>query len=355
MCWVMHWQRVVLLDFSLREMTTLSEHSGRRTVKIADLVVGFRLCEGALGGVYHLRDKVTGTEFAVAIRQTTQQGFLTEMTELIKTRKSLNLKRLVRIYSTYIRDGFGIIMELADYGSLRAILRRVPPHKECVTDPRMPLCVYKALAVGLLEAVCELEACEGTPGRGDHHISGAIRPSKILLLLSGDVKVLDYGNHTALDALHDSMPALHVYIPPERVRGEPFSNVSHIWSLGVTLMECIWRMPFVGEKVHDNVETYWKAVHTLLPGAPDTPEVRFARKFLVVEPAMRPTARELLSDPFLDLGTKSGRQIIRRWLREIVQPVTFTSEVELRVSPCVPFMSTAYTVPLPTSPSASHC
>ncbi|MDD2709649.1 MAG: serine/threonine-protein kinase [Verrucomicrobiae bacterium] len=81
-------------------------------------------------------------------------------------------------------------------------------------------------------------------------IHGDVKPENIMLTYAGDVKILDFGLVQFADAKtlissedRVSVQGTPLYIPPERVRGEPEDFRSDIYSLGATLYHLLSGAP----------------------------------------------------------------------------------------------------------------
>jgi len=102
--------------------------------------------------------------------------------------------------------------------------------------------VIAAIAFQALEALTFLHTACRTIHRD-------IKPSNILLNHNGHAKLADFGvaGHVmnTLDARRTFVGTV-TYMCPQRIKGEPYSVNSDVWSLGVTLFECaVGAFPFV--------------------------------------------------------------------------------------------------------------
>jgi serine/threonine protein kinase/tetratricopeptide (TPR) repeat protein len=123
-----------------------------------------------------------------------------------------------------------------------------------------------------------------------------VKPSNIMLLSDGTVKILDFGVARVADAdaaLNEgSAVGTAAYMSPEQARGDPVDFRTDVWSLGVVLYEMIGgARPFAG----DNTLALRRAVleaeplpalRANLPGALDT----LLRKALAKVPEQRHTS-----------------------------------------------------------------
>jgi serine/threonine protein kinase/Tfp pilus assembly protein PilF len=78
-----------------------------------------------------------------------------------------------------------------------------------------------------------------------------LKPGNLMLLPSGDVKILDFGLATVGDLTRtasNNMLGTASYMAPEQVRGIPVDGRADLWALGVLLYEMlVGRRPFGGE------------------------------------------------------------------------------------------------------------
>jgi serine/threonine protein kinase len=68
-----------------------------------------------------------------------------------------------------------------------------------------------------------------------------IKPSNIMIMPDGDVKLADFGTSTSScnEATHDNLTASPQYMSPEQARGEPVTNQTDFYSLGAVMFELL--------------------------------------------------------------------------------------------------------------------
>jgi serine/threonine protein kinase len=150
-----------------------------------------------------------------------------------KIRKSLaaELATLQRCKSLQIVSCFGafvsdlqvsIALEYMDIGSLDWVCRTVGP----IPEPYLAQ-VTKAVLDGLLylHQQCNI-------------IHRDLKPSNILLNSKGEIKICDFGESIELvNSMAKSLVGTTGYMAPERIKGQPYTIRSDVWSLGISLVE----------------------------------------------------------------------------------------------------------------------
>ena len=101
------------------------------------------------------------------------------------------------------------------------------------------------------------------------------------------------------------------YMSPERIGGEGYTFEEGIWSLGLVMLELVLgRYPLPPEILHgamaaNEVKQFdFEAVYTQIEPPPSEALLNFLRSCLTKDPAMRPSARDLLDKPFVT-GSRS--------------------------------------------------
>ncbi len=99
------------------------------------------------------------------------------------------------------------------------------------------------------------------------------------------------------------------WMAPEVIRGTGYGRRADIWSLGCTVIEML-----TGTHPWPHLDNQWTAMFTIAKceEGPPRPKgigeeaARFLDKCLQFDPAKRPTAAELLQDPFVALRPGMG-------------------------------------------------
>lgn len=113
------------------------------------------------------------------------------------------------------------------------------------------------------------------------------------------------------------------YMSPERIRNQPYSYMSDIWSLGLVLMECATgKYPFYEDA--NCIEVAQIILDADIPDLPRgfSPEFRqFLKQCLNKDPDQRLPAEVLLGSPWLSqhgaTSPEVATEIVYNWIRTI--------------------------------------
>jgi hypothetical protein len=156
-----------------------------------------------------------------------------------------------------------------------------------------------SVALSVLSGLAEVHASK--------QIHRDIKPSNILLDRDGGIKISDFGIARKLEhsvSMASTFTGTLTYMSPERISGQEYSYPSDIWSLGVCLATLA-----LGRYPYPTQSGYWGVVQAIQDSpCPDVAQARgygrelqaFIASCLAKDPALRPTAKELLGSAFLD-------------------------------------------------------
>jgi eukaryotic-like serine/threonine-protein kinase len=244
---------------------------------------------GAMGIVWRGRDELLDREVAVKeVRAAADNDGIYQRTlREAKAAARLNHPGVVTVFDVVEEDGSPwIVMELVHARSLDRVIAEDGP-----------LRAPQAARVG--EQL--LGALECAHAAGVLHRD--VKPGNVLVAADNAVKLTDFGIAT-----FPGDPALTQvgmvygtpgYTAPERVRGEPATPASDLWSLGATLYTAVeGRGPF--SRPGGSAVIFAAVAHELPPRAPSAgPLAPVIDALLRADPAQRPdvaTAARLLSD-----------------------------------------------------------
>nr|CAI5832796.1 unnamed protein product [Callosobruchus analis] len=188
-----------------------------------DFEVGARLGRGKFGRVYIAREKFTG--YIVALKTLVKK-------ELVKSRVEKLILREIEIQShlqhkhilqllTWFHDSHRIylVLEYAQKGELYKYLKSSPDER--FIEPRAAKYIYQ-----VSEA---LHYCHQ-----NEVIHRDIKPENLLLTLTGDIKVADFGWSVHAPSLkRKTMCGTLDYLPPEMVQNQEYSYYVDLWCLVV--------------------------------------------------------------------------------------------------------------------------
>ena len=197
------------------------------------------LGQGGMATIYRARDAQLDRDVAVKLLRPEfgrDPDFLARFRDEARAAASLGHPNIVAVFD------FGeeqsdpyIIMELIDGQDLSSILRENGP-----LPPRQAARVSAEVA----------KALQAAHVRGIVHRD--VKPSNILVGRDGRVRVADFGIARALDDAQVTLPGVTMgsvhYFSPEQARGEPATQASDIYSLGIVLYESLTgQRPFSGD------------------------------------------------------------------------------------------------------------
>lgn len=299
------------------------------------------LSEGAFGKVY-LAEMVTGDNFSSVVAIKLLHGKWQGHTEIVQRSRDearvlglLHHPNIVRVEDlTSINGQCAVIMEFLEGVDLKTLINWCVEHE--IPFPRRVAFEVVAEIASALEAAYNRPPLQG--GEPLRLIHRDIKPSNVMLTVSADVKVLDFGTAQArFDQREAKTQALAfgsaAYMAPERLLGDPDAPSGDVYSLGVTLYELLALKGF--GKIHIRPEKHDTAVQERVDGIDlsdlddDIAEqVRTALKLMLsYEPEDRPTASQVVElMEALAEAVNDGSK--RRFCREVVKSCREARESE---------------------------
>src|SRR5215475_95138 len=269
-----------------------------------------RIGQGSMGTVWRARDLVLTRD--VAIKEVGLPGVMSDRDRAVLRGRTLREARVsarlthpgvITVYDVIEADGAPwIVMELIAARSLEQVLAQdgpLPPRRAAATGMMLLGALASAHALGIVHR--------------------DVKPGNVLLAGDGRAVMTDFGI-----AAVDGDPGLTQtgmvmgtpgFCAPERIRGEPASPASDLWSLGATLYAAVeGRGPFEGQG--SAMAVLANIVHGDPPPAKSAgPLEPVITALMKRDPAARPdaiTARRLLAAACAgyDGGASSGAQSV---------------------------------------------
>jgi mitogen-activated protein kinase kinase 1 len=279
-----------------------------------DLKVLDMLGAGSQGKVRKACHKVTGELYALKSiafsddKDATRDVLRAELKRLA----ALQHPNIVTSYEAYFREGkLYIVLELMDCGTLTHLIQKCG-------KKGIPERILSYISTGFLRGLRHL------------HNSGVvhrdIKPGNLLLSSAGDVKISDFGVAKDFSKQQNAETLAPVgstpYMSPERVKGEPYSFLCDVWSVGLSIAEAaIGQYPF--ENLKGNTFALCQAIANgtaapawhLAPRPPSAELKDFVSQCL--RPVQsRPSADTLLSHPFLALAANLEPAAAGYWMND---------------------------------------
>ena len=261
-----------------------------------DLVA--KIGQGAYGTVYKGIDKRDKKTVAIKVinLETDWLPLLSEVNMVV----DLANPTIVNYYDWFFDGGqLWIVMEYCDGGSLSDIMRVL---KRPLNE--MELC---SVMHGVLKSLVFVHS--------KNRIHRDIKSGNLLLTSKGEIKLCDFGVSAQLDESLSSKTSTRIGSPywmaPEVITAVGHNTKADIWSLGITALELIQGHPPL-----DDLQPLMAMMKIPQNPPPKAPEgsskelADFISKALNKDPELRPTAKDLLSHPFILRYDENQRQNI---------------------------------------------
>ncbi|XVV02217.1 serine/threonine-protein kinase [Actinosynnema sp. CA-248983] len=193
------------------------------------------LGRGGMGVVWLAEDRVIGRRVALKELRTTSRTELDRVLREARTAGRLNSPAVVTVHDVLSEHGTTyIVMELVEAPTLSDLMRTGP----------LPGDRVEAIGLEVLKAL------ESAHAAGIVHRD--VKPSNIMVLPDGGVKLADFGIARAMDdpglTATGGVMGSPGYMAPELFHGRPPSPASDLWALGATLFHAAeGRSPFQRE------------------------------------------------------------------------------------------------------------
>ena len=190
---------------------------------------------GGMAEVYKAQDMNLGRFVAIKVmlpQYAANSQFVMRFRNEARSAAALNSPHIVSVYdSGQSGNQCYIVMEYVEGINLRESLR-----KHGTFQPARAASIASQVCLALAEA------------HGHNVVHSDIKSSNIMMMRSGDAKVIDFGIAQARRSIiPDNSPVIGTvqYMSPEQLAGGTLTPASDIYSLGVTLYEmCTGKLPF---------------------------------------------------------------------------------------------------------------
>jgi len=227
------------------------------------------------------------------------------ITSELKALYEINSPSIIHMYEAFFKDGcIDLIIEFMDCGSLEDISK---------ISGTIPEPILSQMSEMMLVGLDYLE---------QHKIVHRdLKPANILVNSKGEVKIADFGmaGQKATEDQWTTFKGTFTYMSLERIKGQPHSFDSDIWSIGLTIATCaLGKFPY---ELKEN--TIWEMMKYLETGKviDHFPKEKFSSEFIEFitacmefDPKKRPSAKSLLDYAWIKKYRGAKDVSIRHWL-----------------------------------------
>lgn len=249
---------------------------------------------GAFGKVYNAKCIYNNRLVAIKILDIYDNDFEDIKSE-IKTMKLIKNDNVLELFCSFVENtNLWLIMPLMDMGSAISFVKK----NNCTLSEPIIAYIIKNILLGL-EYIHQ-----------QNFIHRDVKGGNILINSDGTIVLSDFGVSAYLDVhecdSHNTFVGSPWWMAPEVIKRENYDNKIDIWSLGITTLEL-----FIGKPPNDNLDpmaAIRKTVYDISPTIESYKEMskkgspalnNFISKCLQKNSSLRPTAKELLLDPFI--------------------------------------------------------
>lgn len=258
---------------------------------IDDFDVGDVIGEGRFGKVFVAREKKSHFICVLKIIRKSllkKHNLENQMISEIELHASFNHPNILRLFGYFFDDErIMMILEYAPKGTLSDLLK-----KSTRFDDQTAAKYFQQI-VSSVNHIHEKDV-----------IHRDLKPSNIMIALDNTLLLGDFGF-----AIKGMAPAGETvgtldYIAPEILSGQVYGRPADIWSLGSILFELLTgKCPFESENPKDTVTKIENAEYEF-PEFMSPLSKKLISRILQVDPLKRPTAAEILDDPWITINNR---------------------------------------------------
>eukprot|EP00760_Papus_ankaliazontas_P038946 PhM_4_TR9430/c0_g1_i1/m.60276 len=266
-----------------------------------------KLGSGAFGQVYKAKDLTTGGIMAVKVIKISAEDRdaeqkVTDLVNEVALLRTLEHENI--IHYLYCERGDGCINVFMEYANGGTVSDVVSEHTLLTPQKAIPYLRELLRAVAFLH---------------ENNIMHRDIKCANLMLANGKVKLGDFGTACQLtekEPTTNEMKGTLRFMAPEVAKEEQYGLACDVWSIGCTLVEMLTGkqpMPHIEGNYLQVIAALCRMEHGESIPIPDSITHVLARNFIAnclhVDPAMRPSVKTLLSDPFLTHNDLEDRKM----------------------------------------------
>mmetsp|Transcript_49867 Transcript_49867/g.125342 ORF Transcript_49867/g.125342 Transcript_49867/m.125342 type:complete len:562 (+) Transcript_49867:180-1865(+) len=261
--------------------------------------------EGSYGKVYKGIHLPTGSVFAIKVITVAETESITKEINILKQCKS---PYIVNYFGTCKAENpnspvpdVWVMMDFCEAGSVRDLMQVL----EVTLNE-------KQIAVILRDTLHGLDYLHS-----NNIIHRDVKAANVLLTAKGEPKLTDFGVSEQLGQMSTGYTGTPLWMAPEVIKKNCTPTTKcDIWSLGITAIEMADGLPPLSDI--NPIRAMVMVPHLPSPTVNDPKKwskefLDFISKCLIKDPAVRPTARQLLDHPFIRKA-KEGTDIIREMI-----------------------------------------
>lgn len=233
------------------------------------------------------------------------------MQEISFLQKLDNIPFIVQYHNAYrCKDNLWLTMEYINGGTFNQVI-----NYHNLTEPN--IAYFSKEILKALNSIHELNI-----------VHRDIKPANIMINFYSEIKLIDFGLSIdiSLNKSPNNMVGSAFWMSPEMIKMKPHSTACDIWSFGIILYEIL-----IGKKISKQIKSFRAMFENAVLGGPNLKNkvknnknsddlifgnfqiqkelwsddfLNFIQECLNPDPDLRPTAKKILSHPFLNIASK---------------------------------------------------